>query len=61
MASAKIRLIKLPTSQPMPMPAPPTPEILWWMELMPPDKMQMMENDTAKFENGFSVRESSCV
>ena len=45
----------------MPMPAPPTPEILWWMELMPPDKMQMMENDTAKFENGFRVRESSCV
>ena len=34
----------------MPMPMPPAPEVACASELMPPDRMQMIENETAKFE-----------
>ena len=39
-----------PNIQPMPAPAPPIEEIACAKELMPPDRMQMIENDIAKFE-----------
>ena len=48
-----------PTIQPMPAPAPPTDEVAWANELMPPDRMQMIENEMAKFENLLIPRESS--
>ena len=40
-----------PTIQPMPAPAPPIDDVAWANELMPPNRMQMIENDMAKFEN----------
>jgi len=50
-----------PTIQPMPAPAPPTEEMAWAKELMPPDRMQMIENEIAKFENLDMERDSSCA
>ncbi len=34
----------------MPMRAPPAPEVACASELMPPERMQMIEKETAKFE-----------
>ena len=48
-----------PVIQPIPAPAPPTEEIAWAKELMPPDRMQMIENEMAKLENFDMERESS--
>ncbi len=50
-----------PTGQPMPMAAPPAPAVAWPSELMPPDRIQMIENEMAKFENACMRRESSCA
>ena len=41
--------------------APPAPEVACASELMPPERMQMMEKDTAKFENWLMRRSSSCA
>ena len=59
MASAKNSEMAHPTIQPTPAPAPPTDEVAWANELMPPDRMQMIENDIAKLENRLIPRESS--
>ena len=48
-----------PTIQPMPAPAPPTEEIAWANELMPPDRMQMIEKEIAKLEKRLIDRWSS--
>ena len=50
---------KQPTSQPMPMPMPPAPDVACASELMPPERMQMIEKETAKFEKRLSRRSSS--
>ena len=39
----------------MPMPMPPAPDVAWASELMPPDRMQMIENEMAKFEKRLSA------
>ena len=44
------RRSRQPIGQPMPMAAPPAPAVAWPSELMPPDRMQMIENEIAKFE-----------
>ena len=43
----------------MPIEAPPAPAVAWASELMPPDRMQMMENETAKLEKTLMRRSSS--
>ena len=40
-------------------PTPPTPEVACASELMPPDRMQMIENEMAKLENRLRLRCSS--
>jgi hypothetical protein len=45
----------------MPIAAPPAPEVACASELMPPERMQMIEKDTAKFENELMRRSSSCA
>jgi len=59
MATAKNPDTQHPTIQPMPAPAPPTDPVAWAKELMPPDRMQMIENEIAKFENPLIRRASS--
>jgi len=59
MASANMPEIRQPTIQPMPAPAPPTPPRACGNELIPPERMQMIENEMAKFENFDIERESS--
>jgi|GEM_PF-5687772 len=61
MDSANSPEITQPTIQPMPAPAPPIDEVAWAKELMPPDRMQMIEKEIAKFENLFMLRDSSCA
>ena len=61
MASANMPDKRQPTIQPMPAPAPPTDEIACAKLLMPPDKMQMIEKEMAKFENFDMERCSSCA
>ncbi len=43
----------------MPMPMPPAPEVACASELIPPERMQMIEKEIAKFEKRFIVRCSS--
>ena len=43
----------------MPMPMPPAPEVAWASELMPPDRMQMIEKEMAKLEKRLRLRCSS--
>src|SRR5262249_26797863 len=50
-----------PSGQPKPMEAPPAPDVPWASELMPPDRMQMIEKEIAKFENRRMRRSSSCA
>ncbi len=59
MATANTSETKQPSGQPMPMAAPPAPAVACASELMPPDRMQMIENETAKFENELIRRSSS--
>ena len=59
MASANMPDNRQPTIQPMPAPAPPTEEMACAKELMPPDRIQMIENEIAKLENFDMLRESS--
>jgi hypothetical protein len=59
MPNAKMKLTPQPSNQPMPMAAPPTPPMPWPSELMPPERMQMMENEIAKFWKPFMLRASS--
>jgi hypothetical protein len=61
MESANIPEMMQPVIQPMPAPAPPTEEIACANELMPPERMQMIENEIAKFENFDMERDSSCA
>src|SRR5271155_3024260 len=42
-----------------PIAAPPTPLVAWAIEVMPPARMQIMENEIAKFEKRLSRRASS--
>ena len=48
-----------PIGQPMPIAAPPTPDVACASELIPPDSMQMMENEMAKLWNGPMRRDNS--
>ena len=50
-----------PIGQPIPMAAPPAPAIPCPSELMPPDRMQMIEKEIAKFENPRIRLASSCA
>lgn len=59
MARANMAGTRQPTIQPMPAPAPPMPPSACGNELMPPDRMQMIENEIAKFENFDMLRDSS--
>ena len=61
MASANMPESRQPTIQPMPAPAPPTEEIAWAKLLMPPERMQMIEKEMAKFENLDMERCNSCA
>ena len=61
MARANMPDSAQPTIQPIPAPAPPIEEIAWAKELMPPERMQMMEKEIAKFENLDIDRDSSCA
>jgi hypothetical protein len=45
----------------MPMAAPPAPDVACPSELMPPDRMQMIEKEMAKFEKRVMERASSCA
>ena len=54
-----MKLTAQPRIQPMPMAAPPTPLMPCPSELMPPERMQMMENEIAKFRMPFMLRASS--
>ncbi len=47
--------------QPMPIAAPPALLSPAWNEVMPPARMQMMENEMAKFEKPLIRRDSSCA
>ena len=47
--------------QPIPMEAPPAALKPSWNEVMPPARMQMMENEMAKFENPLIRRDNSCA
>jgi hypothetical protein len=49
MATAKTAETAQPTSQPTPMEPPPAPDVACASELMPPDRMQMIEKEMAKF------------
>ncbi|MCY1401493.1 hypothetical protein D9M71_166120 [compost metagenome] len=59
MAMANTPEIRQPSGQPMPIDAPPAPEVPWASELMPPDRMQMIEKEMAKLENT-PMRRDSC-
>ncbi|WP_368413065.1 hypothetical protein [Dongia sp.] len=59
MATAKTPEMNTPNGQPMPIEAPPTPLNPWPSELMPPDRMQMIEKLIAKFEKRLMRRSSS--
>jgi len=59
MAMAKTADTKQPSGQPMPIAAPPAPDVACASELMPPERMQMIEKETAKFENELIRRSSS--
>ena len=59
MASANTPEIRQPTGQPIPIAAPPAPEVAWARELMPPESMQMMEKEIAKLEKAPMLRASS--
>ncbi len=59
MARAKDPDTAQPTIQPMPAPAPPIDDVACAKELMPPDRMQMIENEIAKFEKRLMLRASS--
>jgi hypothetical protein len=43
----------------MPIAAPPAPDVACASELIPPDRMQMMEKEMAKFENELIRRSNS--
>ena len=45
----------------MPIAAPPAPEVACASELMPPERMQMIEKEMAKLEKRYMERESSCA
>ena len=53
--------MRQPTGQPMPIDAPPAPAVACPSELMPPERMQMMENETAKLEKALMRRSNSCA
>ncbi len=59
MQIAKTPETRQPSGQPIPIAAPPAPEVPWASELMPPDRMQMIENEIAKLENKPMRRSSS--
>ncbi len=59
MATAKTSDTKQPSGQPMPIAAPPAPDVACASELMPPERMQMMEKETAKLENWLILLSSS--
>ncbi len=59
MATANTPEIMQPSGQPMPMEAPPAPDVPWASELMPPERMQMMEKEIAKLEKPPIRRDSS--
>ncbi|MNR62561.1 hypothetical protein D3C85_1846240 [compost metagenome] len=59
MAMANTPEIRQPIGQPMPMAAPPAPEVPWARELMPPERMQMIEKEIAKLEKT-PIRRESC-
>ena len=59
MAMAKTPEIRQPRGQPMPIAAPPAPDVAWASELMPPDRMQMIEKEIAKFEKPPMLRANS--
>ena len=61
MDSANIPETMQPAIQPIPAPAPPTEEMACANELMPPERMQMIEKEIAKFENLDMERCSSCA
>ncbi len=58
---AKTPEISTPTGQPSPIDIPPAPAVAWPSELMPPDRMQMMEKEIAKLEKRRMRRDSSCA
>ena len=60
MPSANSRETRQPIGQPIPMLAPPMLLIPWPSELIPPERMQMIENEMAKLEDPF-MRRSSCL
>ncbi len=45
----------------MPIAAPPAPDVAWASELMPPERMQMIEKEIAKLEKRLIRRSSSCA
>ncbi len=59
MPSAKSSEIRLPIGQPMPIAAPPMLLMPWPSELMPPERMQIIEKETAKLENPLMRRDNS--
>ena len=59
MPSANITAARPPTIQPIPSAAPPAPLVPWPSELIPPDRMQMIENEIAKLEKCPIRRDSS--
>jgi hypothetical protein len=59
MASANTPEMTQPIGQPMPIAAPPAPDVACASELMPPDRMQMIEKEMAKFENELIRRSNS--
>ena len=61
MARPKTPEIRTPSGQPKPIAAPPAPDVACASELMPPDRMQMIENEIAKFEKWLRRRASSCA
>ena len=54
-----MKLIAQPRIQPIPMAAPPTPLMPCPRELIPPERMQMIEKEIAKFWKPFMFRDSS--
>ena len=60
-ASAKSPEMTTPRGQPIPIAAPPAPEVACPSELIPPDTMQMIEKEMAKLENLLILRSSSCA
>ena len=59
MAAATISEKAQESGQPMPMEAPPAALKPSWKEVMPPARMQMMENEMAKLEKPLIRRDSS--